>query len=70
MLLKNICSRGRRACPICGRENLINKDYFQRDYQLCADIVPFSYYHVYACRNCGMVYITDSYYDRGVYDAV
>ena len=56
---ENICSRGRRACPICGRENILNKDCFQRDYRLCADIVPFDYYHVYACKNCGMVYAGD-----------
>lgn len=49
----------RACCPICARKNVLNEDYFQRDYQLCADIVPFSYYHVYACKNCGMVYAGD-----------
>ena len=49
----------RACCPICARKNVLNEDYFQRDFQLCANIVPFSYYHVYACKNCGMVYAGD-----------
>ena len=60
--MKNKSSMGgqlRKYCPVCGNSNVRSKEYFQRDYRGCKDIVPFSYYHVYACENCGMIYAGD-----------
>lgn len=46
----------RKECPCCGRENAENKKIFHRDFRHCRELTIFSYYDVYCCAQCGMVY--------------
>lgn len=62
----------RKECPCCGRKNAENKKIFYRDFDPCKELTLFSYYDVFACEQCGMVYAgdiqesmaTDEYYKR------
>ena len=49
----------RQKCPLCDSSNTDNKKIFQRDFSGMNEIVPFSKYDVYACKNCGLVYAGD-----------
>jgi len=49
----------REKCPVCNGNNKVK--IFERDYKGCSSIAPFSFYTVYQCLNCGMIYAGDAY---------
>jgi len=46
----------RRGCPVCGLQNIDNKQIFARDFSGIASLIPFRSYQVFGCVNCGMIY--------------
>lgn len=49
----------RLECPVCGCGNVQSEKVFKRDYRGYRSIAPFSFYNVYVCPVCGMVYAGD-----------
>lgn len=49
----------RKICPICGRNNTDNEELFHRDFRGMNALAPFSLYHVYTCKECGLIYAGD-----------
>ena len=47
----------RNKCPVCGGSEKIK--LFYRDFSGFESIVPFTYYTVYQCPDCGMIYAGD-----------
>lgn len=46
----------RTACPVCGASTQEAKEFFFRDWRGYENLTPFTFYHVYGCPICGMVY--------------
>lgn len=46
----------RKHCPVCNRDNILNKKIFERDFSGAASIVPFRHYDVIQCTECDMLY--------------